>query len=291
MDGYKINYDPLFEKGTTNTEVRFRLWRQLYDLLGRRPTLEETDNFIKNYNEGQLKNIIRKANGYGKQMYENGININDAKDALINVAQNNTLENNDYVSYAKKGGRISKAQLGTKVLLGNPTPDYNNPYIRGILSWLPYTGTAIDVDNAAKDPSAENLTWAGLSVGLDALSFGIASRGLRAIKNMKKVLSEAIEQTARSKKRYESARKISNLSHSDKKYKAMKRAEQEYWDNYAKTRHNSEFDAFNGEYWRKLADLENSYNSTKMLFGLGGTEIQGVNTIYDKYKEENERTK
>jgi hypothetical protein len=58
------------------------------------------------------------------------------------------------------------------------------------------------------------------------LSFGVASRGLRAIKNMKKVLSEAIEETAKSKKRYESAKRTFNLSHnSNKKYKAMRRAE------------------------------------------------------------------
>ena len=39
MTGYKLEYDPLLEKGTTNTEVRFRLWKELYSKLGRIPKL------------------------------------------------------------------------------------------------------------------------------------------------------------------------------------------------------------------------------------------------------------
>lgn len=108
MSHYLLDYDELYEKGTTNTEVRFRLWKQLYDKLGRRPTLQETDNYIKNYNGENLKTIIRDANGYGRQMYENGLNVNDVKNTLINVAQNNPLkeEEDAYVSYARKGGRL-----------------------------------------------------------------------------------------------------------------------------------------------------------------------------------------
>lgn len=108
MDGYEINYDPLWEKGTTNTEVRFRLWKELYDKLGRRPTLEETDKFIRGYDNNRLGKTIRNANGYGWQMYENGINLNDAKDALINVAMNDAPESNDYVDYAKRGIKIKR---------------------------------------------------------------------------------------------------------------------------------------------------------------------------------------
>jgi hypothetical protein len=65
MDGYKMDYDPLYEKGTTNTEVRFRLWKELYDKLGRRPTLEETDKFIRGYDNNRLGKTIKHANGYG----------------------------------------------------------------------------------------------------------------------------------------------------------------------------------------------------------------------------------
>lgn len=109
MKGYEIDYDPLFEKGTTNTEVRFRLWKQLYDKLGRRPSLEETDEYIKTYDGEKLQKIIRNANGYGRTMYNNGMLINQIKNALINVAQNNN--NNDYqlndqTYYAKQGGKI-----------------------------------------------------------------------------------------------------------------------------------------------------------------------------------------
>jgi len=41
-------------------------------------------------------------------MYENGLNVNDVKNTLINVAQNNPLkeEEDAYVSYARKGGRL-----------------------------------------------------------------------------------------------------------------------------------------------------------------------------------------
>lgn len=96
MSHYLLDYDQLYEKGTTNTEVRFRLWKELYDKLGRRPTLQETDNYIKGYNGLDLQNMIKFSNAYGEQMYENGLNVNDVKKALINVAQNNSRKENEY---------------------------------------------------------------------------------------------------------------------------------------------------------------------------------------------------
>jgi hypothetical protein len=40
--------------------------------------------------------MIKFSNAYGEQMYENGLNVNDVKKALINVAQNNSRKENEY---------------------------------------------------------------------------------------------------------------------------------------------------------------------------------------------------
>lgn len=103
LNGYKGDIWRIAEKGTTNTEVRFRLWKELYNSLGRKPTLEETDKYIKNYDPRKLRLIIRNANAYGDQMYMNGIDPKKAKDALIHVAQNDSKQK---TQYAKQGGII-----------------------------------------------------------------------------------------------------------------------------------------------------------------------------------------
>lgn len=128
LSGYNgVSYDPFIEKGTTNTEIRYRLWRELYDKLGRRPTMYEVDKYITNYDPRKLQEMFEDANDYGFQMYLNGLNTNKAKQALIHVAQNNNLsEESNTNYYAKKGmkfkwykqGGILKAQFGSIVKLG-----------------------------------------------------------------------------------------------------------------------------------------------------------------------------
>lgn len=106
LKGYKGDIWRIAEKGTTNTEVRFRLWKELYHSLGRRPTLEETDKYIRNYDPVELKLIIGGANAYGYQMYQNGIDSKKAKDAMIHVAQNDSKDSEQKTQYAKQGGAI-----------------------------------------------------------------------------------------------------------------------------------------------------------------------------------------
>ena len=98
----------LNEIGATNTTIRFTLWKELYDKLGRRPTIYETDNYIKNYDESKLQEMIKNDSDYGESMYKNGLNVNKVKDTLIHVAKNdNTVENNENLLYGKKGSKIN----------------------------------------------------------------------------------------------------------------------------------------------------------------------------------------
>jgi hypothetical protein len=41
--GLKLDYPILNEKGTTNTSLRYTLWRELYDKLGRVPSVKEVN--------------------------------------------------------------------------------------------------------------------------------------------------------------------------------------------------------------------------------------------------------
>ena len=97
------------EKGTTNTEVRYRIWKELKDKLKRTPTLKETDEYIKNYDSDSLLNMISNINGYGfesvaKRKKEN---VNAIKNALIHVAQNDSQDKSDnQPNYAKRGTKL-----------------------------------------------------------------------------------------------------------------------------------------------------------------------------------------
>lgn len=183
------------------------------------------------------------------------------------------------------GGRKEFGGGGIQGLILGPSPTATQgETARSILSWAPYAGTAIDIENAVKNPTTANLTWAGLSTGLDALSFGYASRAMKGIKQLRKVLSKSIEETAKAEKRFNTANKVFRQAPNNKNYKTMSKAQQEYWDAYAKTKHVSDIDAFNGSIWRELAEKEAEYNGRKLLFGLGGTEVEGMNFVYDNSK-------
>ena len=98
-------YKEAIESGATNTELRYVLWRELYTKLGRRPTIEEMDDYISNYNEEQLMNRLRNQNGYGNKSAKEQPDAGPIKDALIHVAEANDTYLID-PNLAASGGKI-----------------------------------------------------------------------------------------------------------------------------------------------------------------------------------------
>jgi hypothetical protein len=82
----------LTEKHASNREMRFLIWKQLREELGRNPTLEETDAYIKQLTPEELESF--KTNGYQDDYWNDpDFNTFDVKNALIHVAQNNQPSN------------------------------------------------------------------------------------------------------------------------------------------------------------------------------------------------------
>lgn len=109
LDGFSLKYPALYEKGTTNAEVRYRIWNRWRDEHnGQIPTIDELDDYIDDlyWNSTDIENLIRKANSYGKKMYNNGLDVN-VVNALKYVAQNNNTPDNR-VPTARFGKRIIK---------------------------------------------------------------------------------------------------------------------------------------------------------------------------------------
>lgn len=112
MSGYDPSYPFSFEeKGTTNTEIRYMLWLELYKKLGKLPTLKQTDDFIRNYDSEKLKQMIGDRSSYGWQMYNNGLDDKKVKESLMHVAKVSD-DNNGRTAVAKKGIKIKKENRG-----------------------------------------------------------------------------------------------------------------------------------------------------------------------------------
>lgn len=122
----------LYEAGTVNTQTRYQIWRSLRKKLGRVPSLDETDKYIKSLTKEQLNHfmtntrdqyihsITKKVNG--KDVTTNGLipnggyNSNRVKQTMIKVADAKSSVKNKspyYDSgrsgnYAKYGAKLFK---------------------------------------------------------------------------------------------------------------------------------------------------------------------------------------
>ena len=96
---------PTIKKGGLNTAIRFKIWKDLKDKLGRIPTVEETDEYIRNFSPRVLKAYFDLSNDDNEYLkYED---IDAVKNALIRVAQNNNQsKQNDQLNYAKRGMKL-----------------------------------------------------------------------------------------------------------------------------------------------------------------------------------------
>ena len=177
----------------------------------------------------------------------------------------------------------------SNIMLGPQPEAMNNKEVRSVLSWLPIVGTAIDVDTAVKDPTPTNIGFAAGSVGLDILSGGLASRTLKGINRLKRVISKGTEDAVKAEKKYKQAQRIYNHASNERNYQRFNDAQRKYWDAYDKVHNTSDMNAFNGQYWRELDDLEQKYFAQKFGSTMGGTIMEGVNQTYDSVTEDNSR--
>ena len=143
MTGSTLDKDTQFiEKGTTNSELRYHLWKQLYDNLGRRPTLDETDEYIKNY-DTYLPALENLGSDYSRHIYQNmlydinngykqkeNIDYTPLKEALIHVADNNQVSSNPNLS---KSGGVIKGQNG---FFNTWKKAYNSKFGKGVRDFL-----------------------------------------------------------------------------------------------------------------------------------------------------------
>lgn len=112
--------DNIHERGATNTEIRYRFWKHMYDILGRRPTIDELDNYLKGFLEYNKKPFFYRfnrlkgdrANDYIKKALENEIDYKQMIQSLIEVAQNN---NGQQQLYAKYGGILQFLKNGSGI--------------------------------------------------------------------------------------------------------------------------------------------------------------------------------
>lgn len=153
--------------------------------------------------------------------------------------------------------------------------------IGDVLSWVPYVGTALDVDKAANDPSIGNTLWAGASVGLDLLSFGLLSGAVKRIRKAEKALEGAVSTTREAEKRYNTARKVFKQAPNDKNYRTLTKREREMWDAQSKTRKSGWGEAFDGSLQRELEQEKTRYNVYSILTGMGGAETNGLQLIFE----------
>lgn len=89
----KYPYYKTVEGGTSNAEMRFRIWNELRKQLGRNPTLEETDKKINETSNNRINLMLRYLNGY---TYDLDTDPEKVKKAMIHVAQNQSNNTNNY---------------------------------------------------------------------------------------------------------------------------------------------------------------------------------------------------
>lgn len=95
----------LMEKHASNRDMRFTIWKELRNILGRTPTLEETDAYIKSMSKEDLQRMIRS--GYEQEYIQHeNFNTYDTQNALMHVAHN-SQQSPSQTTYAKQGGILN----------------------------------------------------------------------------------------------------------------------------------------------------------------------------------------
>lgn len=97
----------LIEKHASNRELRYVIWCRLREQLGRNPTLEETDAYIKQMTNEELESLQYTNDYIYDYMHHPNYNSYDVKTSLIHVAKGNTPSSQNQRMYARSGGRVN----------------------------------------------------------------------------------------------------------------------------------------------------------------------------------------
>jgi len=125
-------YHSIIEKGTSNVEMRFRLFKDFYTKYKKEPTTDELNRYIDNMDSRELIKMFKNLNGYTNYMYINVLKQRDPdevarkiKEAMKLVAYNDTPRR---TLVAKSGIKIKKKNRGkfTEYCGGNVTQDCIN---------------------------------------------------------------------------------------------------------------------------------------------------------------------
>ena len=101
--------DQVTEKHASNRTLRYNLWSALKEQLGRVPTMEELDNYIRSLTLDDFKRFA--SDSYQDLYFMNDyIDLDAVKKSLIEVAQNNAPQNT-MTAYARHGSKLNYLQF------------------------------------------------------------------------------------------------------------------------------------------------------------------------------------
>lgn len=135
----------------------------------------------------------------------------------------------NYIHNSYDNLNIKFAEGGTKerwISTGNDTADT-------VLSFLPIVGTAMDIEEAIRNPSIENIAWAAGSIAMDLLGGSLIKGAMKSAKAASKA-TKLVEKANKAEKAYSKAytnakvnggKKLNKTAH--KKYVEMKKAQAE----------------------------------------------------------------
>jgi len=118
-------FNSVIEKGTTNAELRYRLFKDFYVKYKKEPSVEELDRYIDSLDSQELIDLFRHINGYSSYMYRTNLRYKDEKSvadkikqALKLVAFNDSKKDN--MLLAKSGSKINKNKKAQSKIMYTP---------------------------------------------------------------------------------------------------------------------------------------------------------------------------
>ena len=98
------------EKGTTNAELRFRLFKDFYVKYKKEPSVEELDKYIDSLSSEDLMDLFRNTNGYSEYMYYRDLRYKDEKTVADKIKHALKL-----IAFNDSGRDTLLAKSGTKI--------------------------------------------------------------------------------------------------------------------------------------------------------------------------------
>ena len=185
------------------------------------------DNIINSY--------LNKKGLYIDSYKENGNNIKflSLPEVIIKGKKQN-IKTRGPIKTAN--ARKWKHQLGGNLLLGPMPSAINNPKVKNILSYMPFTGSAIDIETTMKNPSIKNFINAAITTGSDVLGGWL----IKDVNKAKKAYNEAKAAEKTAKELLNQSRKSNVIARSvtEEQRRLKDNWEKAYWDLQLKDRQN-----------------------------------------------------